>query len=214
MQSEDYENCPKCKYKMAILRTGSQGWLQFHACPRCDYVEIISLGMNPDSEAEEIKKDILETVKKEDQRMIHLGEERLRFFKPLNSNTIKIVDKEHEKFIDNVMLFEAIIKRELNFECLRCGMDIRDRIIKKEINIHLCDACRMDLIEREKRKYVPKGEWSYFFDYDPKIKKRMPFVIIRNTAYSLASNYQRKLYKNIRFTDRRRKDNDNTKRMR
>jgi len=204
MQNEDYEDCPKCKYKRAILRTGSQGWLQFHACPRCNFVKIISLGMNPESDIEEIKKDILETVKREDLRMIHYEEEALRVFKPFNPNAIKIISKEHENFINNVILFEALIKRELNFECLRCGMDIREKIVKKEISIHLCDACRTDLIEMEKRKCVPKNKWSYLYDYDPKIKKRIPFVVIRNTAYSLASNYRKKIYKNIIFTDRRR----------
>jgi len=39
-----------------------------------------------------------------------------------------------------------ILRRELNRECLSCGKSLHHEIIGRKIRIHLCESCRIELI--------------------------------------------------------------------
>jgi hypothetical protein len=70
MLSEDYCECPRCRYKKATTRSGSMGWLQFVGCPKCGFVEINS--PYPEHNTKNTKKMILKTLRTENLRILKL----------------------------------------------------------------------------------------------------------------------------------------------
>lgn len=44
---------------------------------------------------------------------------------------------------------EIIIKRELDFQCLMCGNDLKKEIMDRKIHLHFCTQCRIVLMDRQ-----------------------------------------------------------------
>ncbi len=44
---------------------------------------------------------------------------------------------------------EEILNRELRCECLKCGKSLRNKIMNREIRIHLCEKCRKEELKQK-----------------------------------------------------------------